>query len=1026
MKINRKIVTFCILALFVLMQKPSIGQWPVTFAVQNFAQACNISSRTFTSLYKGKEGFIWIGTREGLIRFDGYDFKLFKNTNSNVNHIQFVSQDALGIIWCILSDNSLCSFENASQHFSNYKFLSTNKYWNEHLRLETIFFDANNKLWAGTKGYGLLQIDLQKNSIHQINLIPANDTFFKTESERFEYNRVSAICNDANGNLWLASPDGLYIYHPSHQQLNHYHMRPTNSKQWRNDFFQRISFLNRYCILGSWGGGISVFDTISKRFTVHKFDSTKLYSYTANIVHDLVPIDSQRMYIASADKGFMGFDVQKKHFTHFSHSQQYPYIPKWLWQNVISDKHGHYWALNDEGLIKITPGGTYFKYDKLQVSYSDNNIFYLPTDIFENQYYKIICTQFADGLHLIDKRNQKKSLVHVQKTGEPYELIYRIVPISNHLFWVVSRDFVYQLDAQNLHLKKMVLPSIFAEKKTPHFWCAQKDAKGQLWVGSLRSGVFVFDKQGFFSKNYHRLQSDKMQQIKENGISALTMDSCGNMWVASRKGMLQYFANNKWQSVVIDGFTLPSWQKVHDLYTDSLGHIWISSELGLIETEWRHSQLRLIRVIGIKKGLSYNLFTGLQQDAFGNIWAVSENEHEVICINRKNGIVQQFNNSNGINKPGWLFKFVPSFLYPFPTLLAHAGYYNIRQDNSNTFTQAKTVQLILTEININGKQANVTKEQPLLSILPNEKNLQFGFAAIDFNDKSNFEYEYSLQKQTTRWISNGNKRNLSLINLPSGDYELKIRALNNNHHYTNTIAIQVHVSTYFYEETWFWVLFAGLLLILILWIMNYKNQKENQILTLKAQTSALEKEKARMEYSILREHLNPHFLFNAFTSLSSLIRTNNEIAVNFLAQLSGIYRYILQNKNKDLVALDSEISFVNKYVDLQKTRFEGALFVEIHIPAHSLNQKIVPAALQGLIENALKHNIVSKNQPLLIHIFIQDAYLVIKNNLQTRAFVVGSNKQGLSNLKQLYHHYTDRPVEIIKTQESFFVKLPLV
>jgi ligand-binding sensor domain-containing protein len=132
-------IYFSVLVIALFAKNVATAQWPVTYAVQNFPQACDISSRTFTYLHKGKEGFLWIGTREGLIRYDGYDFKLFKNAHGANNHILYITQDIRGVLWCILSNNTLCSFDNASQKFTSHHFIAKNPYWNEHLRLETFF-----------------------------------------------------------------------------------------------------------------------------------------------------------------------------------------------------------------------------------------------------------------------------------------------------------------------------------------------------------------------------------------------------------------------------------------------------------------------------------------------------------------------------------------------------------------------------------------------------------------------------------------------------------------------------------------------------------------------------------------------------------------------------------------------------------------------------------------------------------------------------------------------------------------------
>jgi two-component system LytT family sensor kinase len=189
----------------------------------------------------------------------------------------------------------------------------------------------------------------------------------------------------------------------------------------------------------------------------------------------------------------------------------------------------------------------------------------------------------------------------------------------------------------------------------------------------------------------------------------------------------------------------------------------------------------------------------------------------------------------------------------------------------------------------------------------------------------------------------------------------------------------------------------------------------------------LEKEKALVQFDNLKNQLNPHFLFNAMTSLNSLIFENQDLASQFLQHLSKVYRYVLQNKDKNFVSLQTELDFIQNYAFLLQTRFENALAINIDIRQDARDRAIVPVTLQILIENAIKHNVVDKSSPLAIDISSIGNYLVISNNLQNKKKLVEtSNKQGLDNLKSLYRFMTDNPVVIEQTDTRFAVKVPLV
>jgi hypothetical protein len=188
----------------------------------------------------------------------------------------------------------------------------------------------------------------------------------------------------------------------------------------------------------------------------------------------------------------------------------------------------------------------------------------------------------------------------------------------------------------------------------------------------------------------------------------------------------------------------------------------------------------------------------------------------------------------------------------------------------------------------------------------------------------------------------------------------------------------------------------------------------------------MQREQAMVKYDALRNQLNPHFLFNALTSLNSLIFDNQQLASDFLQQLSKVYRYVLQHKEKQTVSLSTELDFVDSYTFLLKTRFGSGIEVNSNLNEQAKEKHIVPATLQILIENAVKHNIISSANPLIISITECDSYLLLKNNVNKKAQVETSNKQGLENLKSLYRYLIDKPIDIVETNEIFTIKIPLI
>lgn len=191
-------------------------------------------------------------------------------------------------------------------------------------------------------------------------------------------------------------------------------------------------------------------------------------------------------------------------------------------------------------------------------------------------------------------------------------------------------------------------------------------------------------------------------------------------------------------------------------------------------------------------------------------------------------------------------------------------------------------------------------------------------------------------------------------------------------------------------------------------------------------TSVLEKEKVQVQLDNLKNQISPHFLFNSLSSLDSLIDDNPALARQFLQQLSKVFRYVLQHKDKALVPVETELAFIKNYVSLLQTRFDGAFRVCYQLSDDTLERQIVPVTLQILIENAIKHNSISEARPLIVTISANDGYLSVSNPIQRKRQVETSNRQGLENLKLLYSYLGPRPVVIEENEKRFRVRVPLL
>jgi LytS/YehU family sensor histidine kinase len=188
----------------------------------------------------------------------------------------------------------------------------------------------------------------------------------------------------------------------------------------------------------------------------------------------------------------------------------------------------------------------------------------------------------------------------------------------------------------------------------------------------------------------------------------------------------------------------------------------------------------------------------------------------------------------------------------------------------------------------------------------------------------------------------------------------------------------------------------------------------------------LKRESLKAQLNALKTQVNPHFLFNNLNTLSSIIPEDPKLAVDFVQQLSRVYRHILEVQDEQSIPLKDELDVMKAYAFLLQTRFGDNLDITVNVPEEKLSKRIVPLSLQILMENAIKHNIVSAEKPLKIDVFAENGKLVVSNNLQKKNQLNESTGIGLNNIRNRCRLLCNGEVEVIENGSSFTVSIPLI
>jgi len=212
----------------------------------------------------------------------------------------------------------------------------------------------------------------------------------------------------------------------------------------------------------------------------------------------------------------------------------------------------------------------------------------------------------------------------------------------------------------------------------------------------------------------------------------------------------------------------------------------------------------------------------------------------------------------------------------------------------------------------------------------------------------------------------------------------------------------------------------ALLITTIFYVKHYFDSWRDLVV----KTEQFKSEALALQYETLKSYVNPHFLFNSLSVLSSLVEKDTLKSQEFIKQLSDIYRYVLEQKDKELVKLDTELNFVESFINLHRIRHGNSLKVDMKVDDKSGH--VIPLSIQILLENAFKHNIISEEEPLNVTIWREHDYIIVQNKLQTRKTINQSGGIGLETIQKRYAFFTNRPMAISTENGFYTVKVPVL
>lgn len=521
-----------------------------------------------------------------------------------------------------------------------------------------------------------------------------------------------------------------------------------------------------------------------------------------------------------------------------------------------------------------------------------------------------------------------------------------------------------------------------------------------IWVGTL-GGVsqLTIDASDKMSIEKYTREDG----ISDNYIYQVEVDDSGNLWIATDGNGVTRMRGMEFD-VFLENKGLVN-EVIYSVTTDHLGITWALSQEGnifridgeyarLVPSAFRSNRsnatgivstnddaLLIIHQSGIDR---YDPATGLlisygtqigATDLSPDLNAICEDHHGNIWIGSRHGLIR--------------YTPLDSLTRTFPQLV---------------FDQASLFFTPTTDL--------------LASPLASDQNhLTFQFLGLWFQNPEAVRYRHRLEGYDLDWLKSQD-RQVSYPRLTSGDYQFQVAA-GLGDQYPSSFTQEFRIEPPVYLRWWFWALILLGISILLILIVRTREKRLRR-------DSNREKENIRYQFDLLRNQVNPHFLFNSFNTLISLIEQDQPGAVHYVEKLSDLFRNMLAYREETLITLREELSLLENYVYLQQQRYRSNLSIELNIGESFMETFIPPLTLQLLVENAIKHNVISTKKPLRIQVFDQGNHIHVSNPFQPKRQAPPSTGLGLENIQKRYSLLSSQTVETIQNGETFVVRIPLL
>lgn len=912
-----------------------------------------LSQNSVRSIMQDSHGLMWFGTWDGLNRFNGLDFEIFRSDYSGEpgqlpNHtINTILEDKHGFLW-IGTDHGLSRFDPVSEKFRSYFHVPGDSMSLSNDTVKAISTDDDGNIWIGTR----------KGLNHLVDTSGKFVTFYAgpDDSNCLSSNSVRDIYHDSKGVLWVATASGLNKFIRSENKFIKINNEKQNNRWIIDEAVNTIAELPDHNLVVGTEKGISIITPKGEnRYNVSSgTDESPLGN---GHIMDICVDQKGKVWIATAGSGIFHFYPDTKKMISLNDKPAYKKINEEFVNIIFEDHQGIIWiGYAWKGLNKIVPSKSYFSHYKQNENGNSgllSNSVWSMIQVDKNRFY--IGTD--KGLNVFNNKTKTFSSIR-EKDG---------------------------LSSNNIR-------AMF------------KDSRSNIWIGTLSKGLMIYVPE---KKEYHYFGNQPdgpYSMFNDNPVWSITEDHKGNIWMGTMHGLYRMKLSD--DSLVVKSFLHDpvdpnsiSSNVVYSVYEGINNNIWVGTYGGLNKFYPGDERFESFRhIIGDSSSLSTNKVFSLTQDKDGFLWIgtmggglnrLNPYNGKFLHYTEKDGLANNVVYNTIIDQSGYLWLSTNKGLSRFdPDSRTFVNYdindgiqsyeFNLgaafKSDQEhiffggmngfNVFLPSKIQQsqikpeMTVSQVSIyNQSIPGIFFDGDTLTVSHDDNFISLEFAALDYSNPVKNQYKYKLEGISDKWINTTADKNVAeFTNLTPGKYKFYLMGTNSDGVWSNkSLELNIIVEPAWYQTQWFRFGSVFLLIGVIILLIHRRIRRiriEHQV----------EKQLFELERKALRLQINPHFIFNTLNSIQNYILEHNKTsAISYLNKFSKMMRQVLYNSDKTFVPLSDEVSLLKNYIELERLRFDSQFDYSFYMP-DDLEEDFVsvpPMLMQPHVENAILHGLVN-------------------------------------------------------------------